>query len=1003
MASSIDIDFGLNANDFLAGVSSVGKQTKSMANSVERQIQTLAKEYQALKGNSSEYERYKASLKNATAEQRSRINALVDGIEAEKRHKQAMQESADQADKLRGKYQNIAGTLKQLAVGYFSVAGAQKAIGSMDAYDQVQNKLRRVTDGEAELQAATAQTKKIALESRTSWDSVAAIYQKVGINADKLGLSQEQVGTTAETISKAMKVSGASAQSTSAALYQLGQAFDKGVLNGDEFASISENTGYVMDALAKQLGVTRGELKEMSSQGQLTSDIMIKAFAGMGESVDADFAKVKVSFSDAMENLKTESLAFMGNMNQSYNITGKLVSGLNFLSHNLDAVAAVMMGTFAAAAVYAGKSVYGTITAIKLKTVELLNNRQATIALTAKTLRNAQATNFQATAEYNMTRAAAAGKMGRTAQIAAESALSGARSRAIVATNALKVAENAAAVATSRLAMAKTLLLGAMGGPVGLIVTGASVAAMYYALSDATDDATNKTDKFATSVADAAQKMREMNEAQKAKFQFEAMQELVKLSKELDEMVENIAKFNGAKFDSIEGVNFLKKDAEAIEQDAKKIAQGFMTADEAVKKWKANNSLNEQQQGAIAKTFVDVELKYSEKSKAGDIYQGIKNGFKTDLVVDAKMGKNGVQDTIDSLNIKQKATFDSIKTASDEFQEAFKQFGMTKEELKLLEMQTARNKLAEEKAEQSVLDLADAQIAAARDAWYGTEASKERAEADKKQKQLTEENAKFVAGEIEERTKLIYQLGMTKNEISAFNLAAKGATDTQLKQVKAMDKVISEYEKQNGVMKTLEGYQKEVARLGLSDTESKLLDLKEAGANEQQLSLAKMQLGAIEEFKLSTQAQKNASNSFNKSATLTNTMAEKFANGVDGFVGGVDKLKEGDKAKKSPLALDNPQIGLIKGKGWYNDHIDKDPTGRGIASKGSQQVMADMLKKAKADVNAMGKNFGTLYIASQDGKTKAEVQATPENIKLIEQIAMNKINQMVRDGAMGNS
>ena len=947
--------------------------------------------------------RYQASLRNATAAQRSRINALLEGIEAERRNQQAMRESEAQAERLRGQYQNIAGTLKQLAVGYFSVAGAQKAIGSMDAYDQVQNKLRRVTDGEAELQAATAQTKKIALESRTSWDSVAAIYQKVGINADKLGLSQEQVGTTAETISKAMKVSGASAQSTSAALYQLGQAFDKGVLNGDEFASISENTGYVMDALAKQLGVTRGELKEMSSQGQLTSDIMIKAFAGMGESVDADFAKVKVSFSDAMENLKTESLAFMGAMNQSHDITGKLASGLNFLSHNLDAVAAVMMGTFAAAAVYAGKSVYGTVAAIKLKTVELLNNRQATIALTAETLRNAQATNFQATAEYNMTRAAAAGVMGRTAQIAAESSLAGVRSRAIAATNALTIAENAASVATSRLAMAKTLLLGAMGGPVGLIVTGASVAAMYYALSDATDVATEKTDKLATSVADAAQKMREMNEAQKAKFKFEAMQELVKLSKELDEAVEGIVKFNGAKFDSIEGINFLKKDADAIEQDAKRIAQGFLTADEAVKKWSLNKSLDEQQQGVIAKTFVDVELKYSEKSKANDIYQGIKNGFKADLVVDTKIGKNGVQDTIDSLNIKQKATFDSIKTASDEFQEAFKQFGMTKEELKLLEMQAARNKLAEEKAEQSVLKLADAQIAAARDAWYGVEASKERAEAEKRQKQLTEENAKFVSGEIEKRTQLIYQLGLSKNEISTFTLAAKGATETQLKQVKAMDKVISEYEKQNGVMKTLEGYQKEVARLGLSDTESKLLDLKEAGANEQQLSLAKMQLGAIEEFKLSTQAQKNASNSFNKSATLTNTMAEKFANGVDGFVGGVDKLKEGDKSKKSPLALDNPQISLIKGKGWYNNHVDQDPTGRKFTSKGSQQVMSDMLKKMKDGLDKTGEALGTLYLASPDGQSFVKMLTDPKNGKIIKDWAKVAMGEYVRDGAMSNS
>ena len=352
----------------------------------------------------------------------------------------------------------------------------------------------------------------------------------------------------------------------------------------------------------------------------------------------------------------------------------------------------------------------------------------------------------------------------------------------------------------------------------------------------------------------------------------------------------------------------------------------------------------------------------------------------------------------DSVNISE-----DIKKVSAEFVQMQENLGRTNEEIKIHEMRKQLETLSSQKNNQALVESAKKNIESAEAAYKAKLAFEENTKTQEEQKRKAEENAKFVTDEISKRETLIAQLGKSKEQITALELSAKGASSAQIKQVKAMESVIGEYEKQKSVMQTLEGYQKEVARLGLSDTESKLLDLKEAGATEQQLSLAKMQLGAIEEFKLSTQMNKNTASSFDKSMTLSDSMAEKFANGVDGFVGGVDKLKEGDKAKKSPLALDNPQIGLIKGKGWYNDHIDKDPTGRGIASKGSQQVMADMLKKAKADVNAMGKNFGTLYIASQDGKTKAEVQATPENIKLIEQIAMNKINQMVRDGAMSNS
>jgi len=46
-----------------------------------------------------------------------------------------------------------------------------------------------------------------------------------------------------------------------------------------------------MEVFAKGLGVTRAELKEMSSQGLLTTDKMVQAIEKMSGSIEEDFGK----------------------------------------------------------------------------------------------------------------------------------------------------------------------------------------------------------------------------------------------------------------------------------------------------------------------------------------------------------------------------------------------------------------------------------------------------------------------------------------------------------------------------------------------------------------------------------------------------------------------------------------------------------------------------------------------------------------------------------------
>lgn len=173
---------------------------------------------------------------------------------------------------------------RQLAGYLAGVVTVGTAIAKMDDWTNLNNRLRLVTSSQKALNVAMQDTFDIAQRSGAAWGGTATIYQKIQYNSEKLGLSQEKVAKITESISKSISNSGSSAQAASAALYQLGQSFDKSSLNGDEFVSMSENAGYLMEVFAKGLGVTRAELKEMSSQGLLTTDKMVQAIEKMSGS-----------------------------------------------------------------------------------------------------------------------------------------------------------------------------------------------------------------------------------------------------------------------------------------------------------------------------------------------------------------------------------------------------------------------------------------------------------------------------------------------------------------------------------------------------------------------------------------------------------------------------------------------------------------------------------------------------------------------------------------------
>jgi tape measure domain-containing protein len=180
----------------------------------------------------------------------------------------------------------------------------------------LQNKLQVVAGSQEAANQAFAQIAGIADRTRSGLADVGDLYSKIALAGEKLGLSQSQVAQTTETFTKALKLTGAGAAQSSAAILQFGQALASGRMQGDEFRSLMENAPGFMRKLSDALGVSQGELRKLATEGALTADVIIAATQQMAASVEDDFAKTTPTIADSFTVLKNNIMLMFDEINK---------------------------------------------------------------------------------------------------------------------------------------------------------------------------------------------------------------------------------------------------------------------------------------------------------------------------------------------------------------------------------------------------------------------------------------------------------------------------------------------------------------------------------------------------------------------------------------------------------------------------------------------------------------------------------------------------------------
>ena len=181
------------------------------------------------------------------------------------------------------KFSRAVGGLATAFASFQVGAGFAEAVKDARALELSGRRLKLLTSEYSQFNGVQKEAERLATKFQVSVaDSSKALFS-LGSRLGSQGTTLEEIVSVYEGLNSALIVTGRSAQEAASANYQLSQALGSGKLTGDELRTIVETLPELLNEIAKQAGKTASEIRQMAKDGELTTDVIIKATKALGD------------------------------------------------------------------------------------------------------------------------------------------------------------------------------------------------------------------------------------------------------------------------------------------------------------------------------------------------------------------------------------------------------------------------------------------------------------------------------------------------------------------------------------------------------------------------------------------------------------------------------------------------------------------------------------------------------------------------------------------------
>jgi tape measure domain-containing protein len=399
------------------------------------------------------------NLQQAVAQVRAEVATLAPAYQqAASASSQSTQVQAQNQRTLREGMTSISTQLQRIqqiatvALGGSYAMGLAKSVA--DTADEFKNLQARVLlatgEGEA-FRTSWAGVQRVALDTNSALDETGTLFARLAKASQEGGMAavqaQERALGLTTTINQSIQLSGGAAEAAKAAITQLIQGLQSGVLRGEEFNSVMEQAPRLAQALANGLGLTTGELRKLAEQGALTSETVMKALEGQAGIVAKEFEKLPPTVGRALQNLSTHWTTYVGESDKGLVSSANAAKVIDALAQNLDVVVASLV---AAGKAWAAIQIAGLVADFARWATTTLTATKALESNTAASAANTAAQRANATSQAENAAAQAANTAATSANTVARAANAKAWGEIGAFTRAAGAAQDAATAAAGR-------------------------------------------------------------------------------------------------------------------------------------------------------------------------------------------------------------------------------------------------------------------------------------------------------------------------------------------------------------------------------------------------------------------------------------------------------------------------------------------------------------------------------------------------------------------------
>lgn len=233
---------------------------------------------------------------------------------------------------------DFGGAIRGLVAGFSLLAiaaGIKELVGFADNLRLIEGRVRNASSGVIDFAKNYAQLVLISFATGTSFAENATMFSRINAGILEMGGTSKDTLRQVDLLAKSMRISNTAASESASVIRQWAQAMASGLLRGDEYNSMAENSPRIMKAVADGLRVNIGVLRAMAEAGELTAAKVSQALVSQGKAIDDEFKKLPVSVGNAFEKIKTVFGQYVADADRGKGATAGLASGIELLANNL--------------------------------------------------------------------------------------------------------------------------------------------------------------------------------------------------------------------------------------------------------------------------------------------------------------------------------------------------------------------------------------------------------------------------------------------------------------------------------------------------------------------------------------------------------------------------------------------------------------------------------------------------------------------------------------------